>query len=292
MARILVVGSTGQLGTAIQQHSAVPSDWTLQLTDKSSLDLSRPKDISAFVRSVKPDAIVNAAAYTSVDRAETQPDLAFALNRDGPAALAAAAVGIGAPLVHISTDYVFGGDKTVPYVETDPHNPINTYGHSKAQGERLVLEANSVAAVVRTSWVFSAHGSNFLRAMLRLGETHDEVRVVSDQIGRPTAASDLARAVVEITRRLLDRDSTVAGLLHFAGAGEASWATFAEAIFEEASARGRRPVRVRRILTAEYPAPAARPANSRLDTTKIEKLGIIPAPWRCGLQKSLDALLR
>ncbi len=291
MARILLIGATGQLGTAIQ-HAKSPDNWTFLLTDRRSLDLARPEDVSTFVISARPDAIINAAAYTAVDRAEAEPALAFALNRDGPAALVAAAANIGAPLVHISTDYVFMGDKPAPYVETDPRNPINTYGRSKAEGELSVLDSSCDAAVLRTSWVFSAHGSNFLKTMLRLGKTHDEVRVVDDQIGRPTAASELARASIEITQRLLDHDRAATGLFHFAGAGEASWATFAEAICDAANARGRCPVRVRRISTPEYPTPAARPANSRLDTSKIESFGIFPAPWCDGMQESLDELLR
>lgn len=290
MPRILLFGASGQLGIEVSR-THVPSGWEIIPLGRDALDLERAESIAAAVEALKPAAIINAAAYTAVDRAETETALALALNRDAPAVMARAAARVSAPLVHISTDYVFRGDKPSPYVEEDPRNPINFYGRSKADGEIAVLESWERAAIVRTSWVFSAHRANFLKTMLRLGETRDDVGVVSDQLGRPTHAGDLARACVELTNRLLDGDSAAAGVFHFAGKGDATWADFADAIFTDAQSFGRGRVRVRRILTAEYPTPAARPANSRLDTAKIEALGITPAEWRDGVRASVRDLL-
>jgi dTDP-4-dehydrorhamnose reductase len=255
------------------------------------LDLSEPAAVAAAIDAAKPDAIINASAYTAVDKAEAEPELAFALNRDAPAAMAQAAARLGAPLIHVSTDYVFSGDKPTPYVEDDPRQPANVYGRSKAEGEVAVLDVWDRTAVVRTSWVFSAHRANFLKTMLRLGETRDDVGVVSDQYGRPTHAGDLARGCIALAERLLDGDAGAAGVFHFAGKGDATWADFADVIFTEAQSYGRGRVRMRRILTAEYPTPAARPANSRLDTAKIEALGIVPADWRDGVRESVRELL-
>jgi dTDP-4-dehydrorhamnose reductase len=233
------------------------------------------------LRDLRPDAVINAAAFTDVDRAETEAAAAFALNRDGPAALARACADLGAPLVHLSTDYVFDGAKPAPYVETDAKAPLNLYGHSKSEGEDSVLASGAHAAIVRTSWVFAAHGRNFLRTMLRLAEARDEIPVVADQIGRPTAASDLAQTCLAVALRALDRDPTSRGVFHYSDAGDASWADFAEAIFSEAAKAGLKLARVKRITTAEFPTPARRPANSRLDSTKIgAALGVAPRDWR------------
>ncbi|MFN3465486.1 MAG: dTDP-4-dehydrorhamnose reductase [Terricaulis sp.] len=290
MPRILLFGASGQLGIEVSR-TQVPAGWEVVPLGRDSLNLEQTESIAAAIEALKPAAIINAAAYTAVDKAETETALALALNRDAPAAMARAAARVSTPLVHVSTDYVFGGDKPSPYVEDDPRNPINFYGRSKADGEIAVLESWERAAVVRTSWVFSAHRANFLKTMLRLGETRDEVDVVSDQLGRPTHAGDLARACVRLVERLLNADAAAAGVFHFAGTGDATWADFAEAIFAEAQSYGRGRVRVRRILTAEYPTPAARPANSRLNTSKIEALDIAPAAWRDGVRASVRELL-
>jgi dTDP-4-dehydrorhamnose reductase len=304
--RVLIVGASGQLGLELQR-ARIPADWTLICPTRDQLDLTDTRGVAPAVAALAPDAIINAAAYTGVDKAESEPDAAFALNRDGPAALAratgapaprrhapvlaGAAPVLQLPLVHVSTDYVFSGDKPTPYVETDAMAPTSVYGRSKAEGEALVLAAHPHAAIVRSSWVYSPHRANFVKTMLRLGETRDEVSVVADQIGRPTAAADLATACIAITQRLLAGDAVAQGVFHYAGAGDTSWAEFAEAIFAEAALRGRVPVRVKRITTAEFPTPARRPANSRLDTSKIERLGITPRPWREALRLCLDELL-
>ncbi len=236
--------------------------------------------------------MINAAAYTAVDKAESEPDAAMALNRDGPAALARACADLDIPLVHISTDYVFDGTKPAPYVETDPKAPISVYGRSKSEGEDQIAASGARSAVIRTAGVYSSHGTNFLRTMLRLAETRDEIGVVADQVGRPTWAKDLAEASLAVAVRALDRDPAALGVFHYAGAGDASWADFAEAIFTNARARGAKAARVRRITTAEFPTPTKRPANSRLDTSKIEhELGLVPRDWRDACTLCLDDLL-
>lgn len=290
MARVLVVGASGQLGMELRR-AQVPAAWALFFPERAEMDLASPAQAASALEVLKPDAVINAAAYTAVDRAESEAEFAFAINCHGPEAIARAAAQRGAAFLQVSSDYVFGGDKPFPYVETDAPSPLGVYGQSKAAGERAVLAVHPGVIVVRTSWVYSPHRANFVKTMLRLGEQRAEVSVVDDQVGRPTAAAELAAACIELTRRKLAGDNAAAGVFHYAGAGEASWADFAEAAFAEAEARGRAPVRVRRITTADYPTPARRPANSRLDTTKIERLGIVPRPWREALGAVMDELL-
>lgn len=291
MPRILVVGRSGQLAQELTRAST-PDGWIVTSMGSDLLDLANANETPRAIAAFRPDAVINAAAYTAVDKAESEPERAFALNRDGPAALAKVAADLGAPLIHVSTDYVFAGDKPKPYVETDPKAPLGIYGRSKSEGEDAVLAAHDAAAILRTSWVYSAHGVNFVKTMLRLSETRDEISVVADQIGRPTAAADLAAACIAVCDKLLVGASQAVGIFHFTNAGDATWADFAEEIFAGAAARGRNPVRVRRITTADYPTPAKRPANSRLDTTKIETvLAIRPRSWRAALSNCLDELL-
>ena len=288
--RVLVLGATGQLGLALQRTTTADG-WSLQTLARTELDLTHTEAIGAAIHAARPDVIINASGYTAVDKAETEYAVALALNRDAPAAMARATLRASAVFVHVSTDYVFGGDKPAPYVETDSIAPINAYGRSKAEGEIEVRNSGARAAVLRTSWVFSAERSNFLKTMLALGETRGEVRVVSDQVGRPTGADELARACLEIAAQLLDRNSAAEGLFHFAGAGDTTWADFAELIFAEALQHGRAPVRVQRIATSEFPTLARRPANSRLETTKIENLGILPQPWLESVRTYVGQLL-
>lgn len=291
MTRVLVIGGSGQLGIELTR-AALPSGWSLSAPARETLDLTNASAVASLVAAKRPNIIINASAYTAVDNAESEPDLAFALNRDGPGALANAAAAVDAALVHVSTDYVFAGDGDRAYVETDPKAPLGVYGRSKAEGEDAVLAAGARAAIVRTSWVFSAHRANFVKTMLRLGETRDEVGVVSDQHGRPTSARDLATACIALAQHLHNNDARAEGVFHFANTGDTSWADFAEAIFAGAAQRGRKPVRVKRIGTADYPTPARRPANSRLDTNKISALlGAPPRAWRTALDECLDELL-
>ncbi|HRE43772.1 MAG TPA: dTDP-4-dehydrorhamnose reductase [Terricaulis sp.] len=290
MALVLITGSAGQLGLELQR-APLPDGWRLAAPARDALDLSDVDAIARAIAALKPALIINAAAYTAVDRAEAEPEAAFALNREAPAALARAASSLGAPLVHVSTDYVFAGDGARAYREDDAKAPLGVYGRSKSEGEDLVLAAQPHAAILRTSWVFSAHRANFVKTMLRLGETRQEVGVVADQFGRPTAAADLAGACIALGEKLLARAPDAAGIFHYANQGDASWADFAEAVFAGAEKRGRAPVQVNRIGTEDYPTPAKRPANSRLDTSKIEAIGITPRPWREALDECLDELL-
>lgn len=279
-ARIVVVGASGQLGIELVRAGAD----IIGLT-RAELDLTDERSVAEILAPLGPDVVINAAAYTGVDKAESEPEAAFALNCDAPAALARAAADLGAAFVHVSTDYVFDGAKRAAYVEGDARAPLSVYGRSKAAGEDAVLAAHPGAAIVRTSWVYSPHRANFVKTMLRLAESRDAIGVVADQCGRPTAAADLANACLTLGR------ARIGGVFHYAGAGDATWADFAEAIFAEAAARGRKAARVQCITTAEFPAPAKRPANSRLDTSKIEALGINPRPWREALVRCLNELL-
>lgn len=291
MTRVLVIGGSGQLGMELTQ-AVLPVGWRQSAPAREQLDLTDASTIAAFVGAERPQIIINASAYTGVDKAETEPDLAFALNCDGPAALARAAKAVDAALVHVSTDYVFSGEGDRAYIESDAKAPLGVYGRSKSEGEDAVLASGARAAIVRTSWVFSSHRANFVKTMLRLGETREEVSVVADQHGRPTSARDLAVTCLALAQHLHERKTNAEGVFHFANAGDTTWADFAEAIFTGAHERGRPPVRVKRIATADYPTPAQRPANSRLDTSKISALfGHPPRPWRLALEECLDELL-
>jgi len=245
------------------------------------------------VARARPDVVINAAAYTAVDKAEQEEWLAVQVNGAGAGHVAEAAAKIGAPLIHLSTDYVFDGTLTRPYREDDAPNPTGVYGRSKLMGERLVGERCENSAILRTAWVYSPFGANFVKTMLRLNETKDEVGVVADQHGNPTYALDIADAVIAVARRLrADSSPALRGVFHMTGSGEATWADFAEAIFAEAAARGRRLTRVKRIATAGYPTPARRPANSRLDNTKLkETYGLALPDWRASVKLCCERLL-
>lgn len=272
---ILVLGRSGQLARELARL-----DPALRLAGREAIDLERPETVAAAIRERRPRAVINAAAYTAVDKAESERDRAFAVNAVSVGEAAQACAALGAPFVQVSTDYVFDGTKAAPYLEDDPVAPLNVYGESKAAGERAALAAGPAVAVVRTAWVVSPHGANFVKTMLRLAGEREEIAVVADQIGAPTHAADLARACHVLARKLLAADPAARGVFHFTGAGEASWADVAEAVFAASSARGGPSARVRRITTAEYPTPARRPANSRLASGRIAALGLTPAPWR------------
>ncbi len=279
--RILVIGRSGQLATALQR---VGGDG-VEAWGRDRLDLTDTASMLEKLRNSGARAVVNAAAYTAVDAAEGEALNAFQLNADAPAVLAQHCAKLAIPFVYLSSDYVFDGAKADAYVEDDARTPLNVYGQSKAKGEDAVLRQGGV--VLRTSWVFAAHGKNFVRTMLSAAEKSDRVSVVVDQIGRPTWADDLARACLALTER-----GDVSGeVFHFAGADDASWADFAEGIFAEAAARGMKSAQVSRILSAEYPTAAARPANSRLDSSKFTALtGIAPRPWREALKLCFDQM--
>ena len=276
MKHVLVIGRRGLVAGAL---GAVEwgADIAVSCRGRDELDLGDLPTLREKVMRVRPDLLVNAAAYTAVDQAESERKAAFALNCDGPAALAEAAAEIGAPLIHLSSDYVFDGLKATAYVESDAVNPISVYGASKEAGERAVRERLRPHVILRSSWIYAAQGRNFLSTMLRLAREGREIRVVDDQKGSPTAAADVARAVVAVARRLLAGGGDY-GTFHFCSAGVTSWHGFAAAIFELA---GLGKVHLAPISTAQFAAPARRPANSALDCGKIARIyGVQPSPWR------------
>lgn len=293
--KILILGTSGQVGTELMR-AAWPQGTDLVGLARPDVDMARPETVEAAVAAHAPDLVVNATAYTAVDKAETDRDAAFAVNRDGPARLAAACAARGVPLVHISTDYVFDGTKPAPYTEDDPVAPLGAYGASKEAGEAAVRAALPQHVILRTSWVYAAHGANFVKTMLRFGREREEMRVVADQHGAPTAASDIAAAIVAIAGRISaarDTGSDVPwGTYHFTGTGETTWHGFAERVFQRLeAATGQRP-RLLAITTADYPTPARRPANSRLDCARIRAAFGIEAPrWEDSLDRVLDELL-
>jgi dTDP-4-dehydrorhamnose reductase len=279
-ARVLITGATGQLGTELAR-AAWPAGLSPHVVGRETLDLADPEQAAEVVRTGGYALVINPAAYTAVDKAEQEEDLATRVNGDGPRALAMACTDAGIPLIHVSTDYVFDGAKDGPYTEDDAVAPTSAYGRSKLAGEVAVRAECPRHVIVRTAWVFSAHGKNFVKTMLRLAAEKPELRVVADQHGNPTAAHDIARALVEIARRIvLEGRDDAFGTYHFAGAGPITWHGFAEAIVAaQAVNTGRRPP-VHPITTAEFPTPARRPANSVLSTAKLEAMfGITPRPW-------------
>jgi dTDP-4-dehydrorhamnose reductase len=292
--RILVTGREGQVATALAE--AGPAAGVTVITcGRPELDLEKPETIAPVIESHKPDVVVNAAAWTAVDQAEAEPERCHAVNAAGAGHVAAAARRAGAPVIQISTDYVFAGDLDRAYREDDPTGPTGVYGASKLAGERAVAAASPDHAILRTAWVYAPIGKNFVRTMLRLAESRDEVGVVADQFGAPTYAPDIAAATLDVARLLLARrDATdQRGIFHLAASGEtASWADFAEAIFAGAARRGAKPAAVRRIGTSDYPTPARRPANSRLDCNLLASVyGVRLPDWRDGLERCLDRLI-
>jgi dTDP-4-dehydrorhamnose reductase len=289
-AKILVLGRSGQVARELGKLGA-PDGYELAFAGRERFDLLGGADPRPLIDEIGPSAVINAAAYTAVDKAESEPEAAFRLNRDAPAALARACAEAGLPFVHFSTDYVFDGSKTEPYVETDPVSPTGVYGSSKAAGEEAVLAAGGRAVVLRTSWVYSAFGANFLKTMLRIAGTREEIGVVDDQFGRPTWAEDCARGAFRAVQALEAGEMAGPQVLHLAGADDATWADFAEAIFERSAVHGGPVARVKRITTAEYPTAARRPANSRLDCSKMTNALNWPMrPWRQSLAACFDEL--
>jgi dTDP-4-dehydrorhamnose reductase len=288
--RVLITGAAGQVGSALL--ASVPPQTELQALDLQQLDITDGHAVKASVEAWRPQVIINAAAYTAVDKAESENQLAAAVNAQAPGHLARAAKSLeGCRLIHISTDYVFDGNATEPYQPGDPPNPLSVYGVTKLAGERAVLEELADRAVVlRTAWVYAARGRNFLLTMLRLMRERGTVRVVADQRGTPTAAASIARALWRVAEL-----PHVHGLLHWTDGGVASWYEFASAIAEDALAAGLLPhaVQVTPITTADYPTAAHRPANSVLDTRdSVAQLGIEPEHWRRNLRATLRELQR
>jgi dTDP-4-dehydrorhamnose reductase len=288
--RILVIGASGQLGRELMRAGR-PAGVTVRGLTRAEVDLETPAAEQA-VQSFRPDAVINAAAHTAVDQAESDPEPAWRLNRDVPARLAAATAAVGAAFIHISTDYVFDGAKGAPYVESDPVCPLNVYGKSKAAGEAAVLAASPRNMVVRTSWLYAAAGNNFVRTMLRLAAERDLVRVVDDQQGSPTAAADLAAALVRATLRAVTEPATPGGIYHYVGRGATTWHGFAVRIFSRLAALGLPHPATEAIPSSAYPVPARRPADSRLDCSRFAAtFGLEPPPWEDSLDKVLNEIL-
>ena len=299
--RILLLGANGQVGTELQRSLApfgdlVPGTRNGRLADGSTCeiaDFDQPDALAALVDRLAPGVVVNAAAHTAVDRAEDEREAAFRANADAPGAIAGACARTGALLLHYSTDYVFDGGGTRPYREDDPTAPLGVYGASKLAGERAVAASGCRHLILRTAWVYAAHGHNFLRTMLRLGAERDELRVVADQSGTPTSAALIADASADLLRRIGEGKGPDRGTYHLTADGQTTWHGFAEAIFDGALARGllaRRP-RVLPIATADFPTRAARPAYSVLDHGALRRDFALSLPrWQDGLARVLDTL--
>jgi dTDP-4-dehydrorhamnose reductase len=288
MKKVLLIGAKGQVGQELQV--TLPFLGEVISIGREELDLTNSEKISQLIREIHPDYLVNASAYTAVDKAETEPDLAYSINATAPKIMAEAAEKIQAKFLHISTDYVFDGRKNTPYLETDLTNPLGVYGQSKLRGEEEIKTVNSQAIILRTAWVYGSYGkSNFVKTMLRLGKEREELKVVVDQVGSPTWSKDIAAA---ITQLLINVDNPT-GIYNFTNSGVASWFDLTKAIFEEAKISGI-PLKIQRVIpitTAEYPTPAVRPAYSVLSGQKIsQQLGYIPPYWRDSLKAMLNQL--
>ena len=277
---LLVFGKTGQVARELQvlEPNAV-------FLSRDDADLSDPATCAAAIERYKPSAVINAAAYTAVDKAEDEEAVAEAINGDAPGAMAAACAALGVPFVHISTDYVFDGTGTRPWEPSDPTGPLGAYGRSKLAGETAVAAAGGVYGILRTSWVVSAHGSNFLKTMLRLGAERDALTIVADQIGGPTSAADIADACLRMVEGL--KGGAASGVYHFSGGPDCSWADFAREIFRQAGLT----CEVRDIPSSDYPTPAPRPKNSRMNNSATEAVfGISRPDWRASVADILKEL--
>jgi dTDP-4-dehydrorhamnose reductase len=289
--RILLTGANGQVGRELSNRGGQRGFEVLAL-NRSDLDITDPVSVGREVNRSGVSLVVNAAGYTAVDDAESEPELAFAANRDGPAYLASACGKAGIPLVHISTDYVFDGQKQGAYLETDPVSPLSVYGKSKAAGEVEVRECLREHFILRTGWVYGVHGHNFVKTMMRLGREREVIQVVDDQYGCPTYAADLAETILRIAAKLLEGRQVHWGTYHYCGKGVTTWHGFAEEIFRLASEYESLQVkRVEPVSTSEYPTAAKRPTSSILDCSVLEStFNINPQPWAESLVHMLEVL--
>jgi len=301
--KIMLTGKSGQVGRELNVILGSFAD--LVALDHSEMELCRPHDLRQAIRAVRPDIIVNAAAYTAVDRAESEEAVAHAINADAPAVMAEEAKALGAALVHYSTDYVFDGAKRTPYIEDDSPNPQNAYGRTKLAGEQAIQRSGAAYLIFRTAWVYGRQGKNFLLTILRLAAQREELRIVDDQIGAPTYAREIAKGTAGVLQGLWSQGSmgSIAGIYHMTAAGEASWYEFAEAILKEASqssespwmaeATGHRPLTARRVVpinTVDYPTPAQRPAYSVLSNSRLSRaFGVQLQHWRSQLHSAFLA---
>lgn len=277
---ILVFGSSGQVATELK---ALLTDSVF--LGRDNVDLSKDDDLDAVIEQYHPTGIINAAAYTAVDKAEEEETLALKINAQRPREMARSARRLGVPLVHISTDYVFDGSGESAFLPDAATGPLGAYGRTKLRGEEAIRDEGAEYAILRTSWVFSAHGANFLKTMLRLSETRDHLTIVADQVGGPTPAAAIADACVTILKHLKS-DPAKSGIYHYSGAPDVSWADFAREIFAQAG----RTVHVDDIPTSDYPTPARRPLNSRLDCSSLSVFGLDRPDWKAGVADTLDKL--
>lgn len=283
MQDIIVTGANGQLGRELQQLAFVFPDYQFHFSDRTELDITNADQVNNVFGLIKPAYCINCAAYTAVDKAESEREAAFAINAKAVENLAAACKVNGAKFVHVSTDYVFNGQGIEPYSEESPTDPVNYYGESKLKGEELAMQANPDSVIIRTSWVYSAFGNNFVKTMLRLMQSRPEISVVADQAGSPTYAADLAEAIMQI----VDSDKWEPGIYHFSNEGVITWFEFAQAIQQSIQAD----CQVKPIPTEQYPTPAKRPSYSGLNKEKIQRIyGVELKPWKQSLQRCLKAL--
>ena len=283
LKKILVFGEIGQVGQELQRRAG---DVVLEVRGLEEADFTDPASCVAFVEATDADAVINAVAYTAVDKAEEQEDLALAINGTTPGAIAQACAARGLPLVHISTDYVFDGSGDQPFATDHPTGPLGAYGRTKLAGEEAVRAAGGTHAIFRTSWVVSAHGNNFIKTMLRLGAERDRLTIVADQIGGPTCAAAIADTCLAAARQLLE-DPGKTGTYHLSGGPDVSWADFAREIFRQSGTT----CEVADIPSSDYPTPAVRPLNSRMDNTTTQTtFGIPRSDWRTGLREILSDL--
>jgi len=293
--RLLITGWQGQLARSLAEAATRRPEITALSIGRPALDLCARPSILRTLADNSPDLIVNTAAYTMVDKAESEPEAAFALNRDGAGLLAEAAAVRNIPIIHVSTDYVYDGAKTSPYTETDPTAPLNVYGASKLAGEQAVAAANPRHVILRTAWVHSPFGQNFVKTMLRLAADRPRLTVVADQFGNPTYAPHLADAILDIARQLPGRarGDPLFGLYHATGSGETTWHGLAEAVFVRSRALGGPAAEVAPIPSSGYPTPARRPANSRLDCSHLKQaFGVVLPAWQDGVEAGVARLLQ
>ncbi|WP_176084537.1 dTDP-4-dehydrorhamnose reductase [Martelella sp. HB161492] len=289
--KLAVTGKNGQVTRSLQALAS--PDLQIEATGRPELDLADPGSVVSALSDVQADAVISAAAYTAVDKAESESEIASAVNRDGAGTVAAAAKKLGIPVLHLSTDYVFDGCKNGLYVETDGSGPISVYGKSKLEGEQAIAAATPNFAMFRTAWVYSVYGNNLVKAMLRLAETRNELNVVSNQVGCPTSAHDFATSLVDAAKQMITGYATeLRGIFHLASSGEMNWAGFARYIYELRAEKTGKSMLVNDIPTSQYPTPAKRPANSRLGCSKIKSaFGITMPDWQISTRQVIETLL-
>jgi len=283
MKKILVTGANGQLGQCLQKLAVSEENWEFVFADSKTLDISDKKAVFDFFWEHEPSVCINAAAYTAVDLAETEVEKAFLINADGTENLASACLEYGTQFIHVSTDYVFDGENNLPYTEEDFTNPLGVYGASKLAGEELALEVNPCSIIIRTSWVYSEFGKNFVKTMLQLFQSKEELNVVNDQWGQPTNANDLA----EVMLKMVNSPKRIPGIFNFSNIGEITWFQFAQKIAELSNSK----IKLNPINTEQYPTPARRPKNSTLDLDKIKNsYSVTPIEWEESLLKTINTL--